>query len=178
MAYPPGIRENGGQYTHAAAWSVIALARLGEGTKAADLFWQLNPINHARTRAELRRYKVEPYVTAADVYAAPHHVGHGGWTWYTGSAGWMQRAGLESILGLRFKGSSLHIDPCIPTSWPGFEIRLSRRSAQLHIRVENPKGVTRGVTTAQLDGIMLTSRPLRFELADDGLTHELFVTLG
>jgi cyclic beta-1,2-glucan synthetase len=178
MAYPPGIRENGGQYTHAAAWSVMALTRVGEGAKAADLFWQLNPINHARTRAELRRYKVEPYVTAADVYAAPHHVGHGGWTWYTGSAGWMQRAGLESILGLQCEGSSLHIAPCIPNSWPGFEIRLRRRSARLHIKVDNPKGVTSGVATAQLDGVSLTPHPLRFELSDDGLTHELVVTLG
>ncbi|WP_456778982.1 GH36-type glycosyl hydrolase domain-containing protein [Bradyrhizobium sp. USDA 3315] len=177
-AYPPGIRENGGQYTHAAAWSVIALARLGEGAKAADLFWQLNPINHARTRAELRRYKVEPYVIAADVYAAPHHVGHGGWTWYTGSAGWMQRAGLESILGLQCEGSSLLIDPCIPNSWPGFEIRLRRRSAKLHIKVENPKGVTRGIATARMDGTLLAQRPLRLEIADDRLTHELTITLG
>jgi cyclic beta-1,2-glucan synthetase len=178
MAYPPGIRENGGQYTHAAAWSVIALALIGEGAKAADLFWQLNPINHARTRAELRRYRVEPYVTAADVYAAPHHVGHGGWTWYTGSAGWMQRAGLESILGLKCEGSRVHIDPCIPNSWPGFDITIRRRSAQLDIRIENPKGVTRGVTTTQMDGVTVTGRPLWFELLDDGLTHELIVTLG
>lgn len=177
-AYPPGIRENGGQYTHAAAWSVIALARLAEGAKAADLFWQLNPINHARTRAELRRYKVEPYVIAADVYASPHHVGHGGWTWYTGSAGWMQRAGLESILGLQYEGSSLHIDPCIPNSWSGFEIRLRRGSAQLHIRVANPDGVTRGVAHARMDGTLLSQRPLHFALPDDGLTHELLVTLG
>lgn len=177
-AYPPGIRENGGQYTHAAAWSVIALARLGEGAKAADLFWQLNPINHARTRAELRRYKVEPYVIVADVYAASHQVGHGGWTWYTGSAGWMQRAGLESILGLQCEGASLHIDPCIPNSWPGFEVRLRRRSAQLHIKIENPNGVSRGVAVARMDGTLLTQRPLHFELPDDGLTHELLVTLG
>jgi Glycosyl hydrolase 36 superfamily, catalytic domain len=139
---------------------------------------QLNPINHARTRAELRRYKVEPYVIAADVYAASNHVGYGGWTWYTGSAGWMQRAGLESILGLQCEGSSLHIDPCIPNSWPGFEIRLRRRSAQLHIKIENPKGVTRGVAAVRMDGTLLTQRPLRFELADDCLTHELSITSG
>jgi cyclic beta-1,2-glucan synthetase len=176
-AYPPGIRGNGGQYIHAAAWSVIALARLAEGAKAADLFWQLNPINHARTRAELRRYKLEPYVIAVDVYASPHHVGmgvgHG-----TGSAGWMQRAGLESILGLQYEGSSLQIDPCIPNSWSGFEIRLRRGSAQLHIRVANPDGVTRGVARARMDGTLLIQRPLRFELPDDGLTHQLLVTLG
>ena len=116
--YPPGIRENGGQYTHAAAWSVMAFAALGEGDKAAGLFSLLNPINHARTRAEVHRYKVEPYVVAADVYAAPGHVGRGGWTWYTGSAGWMQRAGIESILGLRIRGEFLLLDPCIPKSWP------------------------------------------------------------
>ena len=102
--YPPGIRENGGQYTHAALWSVMAFAALGEGDKAAALFSLLNPINHARTRADVHRYKVEPYVVAADVYAAAPHVGRGGWTWYTGSAGWMQRAGVESILGLRLRG--------------------------------------------------------------------------
>ena len=102
--YPPGIRENGGQYTHAALWSVMAFATLGEGDKAAALFSLLNPINHARTRADVHRYKVEPYVVAADVYAAAPHVGRGGWTWYTGSAGWMQRAGVESILGLRLRG--------------------------------------------------------------------------
>ena len=91
--YPPGVRENGGQYTHAAAWSVMAFAALGEGDKAAELFAMLNPINHARTRADAHRYKVEPYVVCADVYSVPPHVGRGGWTWYTGSAGWLQRAG-------------------------------------------------------------------------------------
>src|SRR5208337_1972719 len=103
--YPPGVRENGGQYTHAAAWSVMAFAALGEGDKAVALFSLLNPINRARTRADVLRYKVEPYVVAADVYATAPHVGRGGWTWYTGSAGWMQRAGVESILGLRIRGA-------------------------------------------------------------------------
>ena len=117
-------------------------------------------------------------MVAADIYSAPDHIGHGGWTWYTGSAGWMHRAGLESILGVRFEGSSLHIDPCIPNSWPGFEVTLRRRSAQLHIKIENPNGVTRGVAAARMDGTLLTQRPLRFELADDRLTHELSITLG
>jgi len=176
--YPPGIRENGGQYTHAAAWCVIAFARLGQGARAAELFWQLNPINRARTRADLRRYKVEPYVVAADIYAAPDHIGHGGWTWYTGSAGWLHRAGLESILGLRFEDMTVCLDPCIPDDWPGFEVTLRRRSARLHITVENPAGVARGVKTATLDGAPLDARPLRLELADDGGEHQLFVTLG
>ena len=131
--YPPGIRENGGQYTHAAIWSVIAYARLGEGDKAAALFWLLNPINHALGRADLRRYKVEPYVVAADVYAAADHLGRGGWTWYTGSAAWLYRAGMEEILGVRVSGSSLHLDPCIPNGWPGFEINLRRGSTRFII---------------------------------------------
>ena len=143
-----------------------------------NLLSQLNPINHARTRAELRRYKVEPYVVAADIYSAPDQFGHGGWTWYTGSAGWMYRAGTESILGLRFAGPWLHIDPCIPNAWSGFEITLRLRSARLHITVENPAAVSRGVASAQLDGTLLTERPLRIKLADDGRPHELAVILG
>jgi cyclic beta-1,2-glucan synthetase len=110
--------------------------------------------------------------------ATPHHVGNRGWTWYTGSAGWMQDAGLESILGLQCEGLSLHIDPCIPNSWPSVKIRLLRRSAQLHIKIENPEDVTRGVAAARMDGTLLTQRPLRFELADDRFTHELSITLG
>ena len=120
--YPPGIRENGGQYTHAAVWAVAAFAALGEGDKAGELFSILNSINRASTRAGVYRYKVEPYVVAADVYAEPPHVGRGGWTWYTGSAGWMYRAGVEWLLGFRFRGATLHLDPCIPRAWRRFEI--------------------------------------------------------
>lgn len=176
--YPPGVRENGGQYTHAATWSVIAFCALGQGDRAAGLFWQLNPINHARTRAELRRYKVEPYVVAADIYSAPNHVGHGGWTWYTGSAGWMHRAGLEGILGLRCEGPVLHLDPCIPCDWPGFEIDLRRRSARMHITVENPNGVSRGIESARLDGVEIAQRPLQLMVPDDDRDHHLAVILG
>ena len=120
--YPPGVRENGGQYTHAALWSVMAFAQLGGANAAADLFWILNPINHARTRAEAHRYKIEPYVVAADIYTIAPHIERGGWSRYTGSAGWMQHAGVESILGVRQQGASLSIDPCVPPSWPGFEL--------------------------------------------------------
>jgi cyclic beta-1,2-glucan synthetase len=176
--YPPGIRENGGQYTHAAAWSVMAFAALGEGDKAAGLFSLLNPINHARTRAEVHRYKVEPYVMAADVYAAPAHVGRGGWTWYTGSAGWMQRAGIESILGLRIQGKFLRLDPCIPKDWPRFEMTVRYRSARYEITVENPNGVAGGIRSAMLDGAVVTQWPLRLPLLDDGITHYIQVTLG
>jgi cyclic beta-1,2-glucan synthetase len=176
--YPPGVRENGGQYTHAALWSVMAFAALGEGGKAAALFYMLNPINHARTRADTYRYKVEPYVVAADVYASRQHLGRGGWTWYTGSAGWMQRAGIESILGLRIEDGVLHFNPCIPNAWPRFEATVRYRSARYEIRVENPSGVMRGVAEADLDGVPVGSRPLKLSLDDDGAVHRLTVRLG
>ena len=153
--YPPGIRENGGQYTHAAIWSVIAFAMLGDGDKAGELFSILNPINHASTRAAVHRYKVEPYVVCADVYATPPHVGRGGWTWYTGSAGWMYRAGLEWILGFRVRGATLLLDPCVPRAWRGFEIVFRYHSARYDIAVENPRGVSRGVARVELDGAAL-----------------------
>jgi cyclic beta-1,2-glucan synthetase len=176
--YPPGLRENGGQYTHAAIWSVMAFAGLGEGDKAVALFRMLNPINHARTRTDMHRYKVEPYAVAADIYAAPGHVGRGGWTWYTGSAGWMQRAGVESILGLRIEGGTLRLDPCIPRSWPRFEITLRHGASRYEIVVENPNGVQRGAAFAELDGATIAVRPLSIPLMDDGAVHRLQVRLG
>ncbi|MFZ5720147.1 MAG: GH36-type glycosyl hydrolase domain-containing protein [Pseudomonadota bacterium] len=176
--YPPGLRENGGQYTHAAQWSVMAFAALGEGDKAAALFWMLNPINHARTRTDAHRYKGEPYVVAADVYASPSHVGRSGWTWYTGSAGWMQRAGLESILGLRLRASVLELDPCIPKDWPKFELSVRRGAGRYDIIVENPDNVSSGVAWAQLDGVAIGDRPLRVGLTDDGRIHTLKVRMG
>ena len=176
--YPPGIRENGGQYTHAALWSVMAFVALGEGDKAAALLSLLNPINHARTRADLYRYKVEPYAVAADVYAIAPHVGRGGWTWYTGSAGWMQRAGVESLLGLRMQEGVLHLDPCIPCAWPGFDVSLRYGEARYDIRVENPDGSGQGVCFAAIDQTVLTARPLGVRLVDDGAIHLLQVHLG
>jgi cyclic beta-1,2-glucan glucanotransferase len=176
--YPPGIRENGGQYTHAAIWSVIALAILGDGDGAGELFSLLNPIHHASTRADIHRYKVEPYVACADVYAEPAHVGRGGWTWYTGSAGWMYRAGLEWILGFRLRGTSLVIDPSVPKSWPGFEIVYQYHSARYEIGVENPNGVSHGVSRVVLDGEPLQTTRAEIELADDGATHRVRVILG
>jgi cyclic beta-1,2-glucan synthetase len=176
--YPPGVRENGGQYTHAAAWSVMAFAALGDGDKAAELFAMLNPINHARTRADAHRYKVEPYVVCADVYSVPPHVGRGGWTWYTGSAGWLQRAGVEGVLGLRIHQTTLRVDPCIPKNWDHFEATLAYRSASYAVRVENPNGVNRGVVFASVDGVELCERPVRVPLMDDGRRHEIFARLG
>ena len=157
---------------------MMALAKLGEGDKAASLFSLLNPINHARTRADVHRYKVEPYVVSADIYAVAPHVGRGGWTWYTGSAGWMQRAGIEGILGLRIRGISLHLDPCIPKTWPGFGIVFRYRSARYEIQVENPRSVSRGVVLMELDGNALTGNQSPIPLADDGMTHFIKVVLG
>ena len=175
--YVPGVRENGSQYTHGAIWSVIAFAGLGDGNKAGELFSILNPINHASTRAGVYRYKVEPYVMAADVYAETPHTGRGGWTWYTGAAGWMYQAGIESILGFRLRGTELIIDPCIPTSWPGYEIGFRYHTAKYDIVVENPHAVSRGVMAVELDGESLVPEA-RIALRDDGSTHRIRVVLG
>ncbi|WP_250487466.1 GH36-type glycosyl hydrolase domain-containing protein [Caballeronia sp. GaOx3] len=138
--YPPGLRENGGQYSHAAMWAIFAFAKLRDGKRAAGLFSLLNPVNHSRTPTETERYKVEPYVVAADVYSVAPHVGRGGWTWYTGSAGWMYRAGVEGILGIRRDGDFLVVNPCIPDSWPGFEATVYVHSTRCEIRVESVPG--------------------------------------
>ena len=143
-----------------------------------ELFSILNPINHANTRVGIHRYKVEPYVACADVYSMPPHVGRGGWTWYTGSAGWMYRAGLEWILGFRLRGEALSFDPCIPSSWRGYEITFRYHSARYEISVENPRRVSRGVTFVELDGDTLPEGSPQIPLTDDGLTHRVRVVLG
>ena len=175
--YGPGIRENGGQYTHAAVWAVIAFATLGEGDKAFECFSLLNPILHTRRRAHLHRYRAEPYAVAADVYSQPPHEGRGGWTWYTGASGWLHRAGLESILGFRKRGSTLSIDPCIPSEWKGFEITYRYGDSVYRIHVDNPRGASRGVTHISLDGLVLSGDG-QVPLRDDGLEHEVKVVLG
>ena len=174
--YPPGLRENGGQYTHAATWAVLATAALGDGEQAAMLFGLLNPIRRALTQNDADRSKVEPYAVVADVYSVPPHVGRGGWSWYTGSAGWMQRAGVEGILGLRLQGATLHIAPCIPREWPGFEATISWRSARYRVVVSNPANMCWGVVTIRMDGADMAAGPV--PLLDDGLPHLIEVTLG
>ena len=174
--YPPGVRENGGQYTHAAVWIVMALARLGSGDEAAEFFHMLNPVNHGRTAADVARYKTEPYVMAGDVYARPPHAGRGGWSWYTGSAGWMYRAGLESILGLRRRGETFVVDPCIPSSWPEYRMTWRFLDSRYEIIVSNPTRRCRGVATATLDGAPVDARAI--PLLNDGGTHEVQIVLG
>ncbi len=139
-SYPPGLRENGGQYSHAAMWTILATARLGDGRGAVDLFGLLNPINHALTMETAAHYRVEPYVVAADVYSVPPHDGRGGWTWYTGAAGWMYRAGIESILGLRRAGDTIHLKPCLPPDWPGIDISLRLGDASYTIAITRAVG--------------------------------------
>ncbi|HET7297356.1 MAG TPA: glycosyl hydrolase family 65 protein, partial [Burkholderiales bacterium] len=133
--YVPGVRENGGQYTHAAIWAAMAFAELGDSRRAWELFTMINPVNHAKSAGAVATYKVEPYVMAADVYAAAPHTGRGGWTWYTGSAGWMYRLAVESLLGLRLEGDKLRLAPCLPASWPGFKLRYRYRDTVYHIAV-------------------------------------------
>jgi len=174
--YVPGVRENGGQYTHAALWTLIAFAMLGDGERAGELFSLLNPVNHSSTRAGLHKYKVEPYVAVGDVYAVPPHTGRGGWTWYTGSAGWMYRAGLESILGFKLQGQRLQIDPCVPRWWREFEITYRRGRTTYRIKVENPLTINRGVASVELDGALQTAGEI--QLTDDGQTHTVRVVLG
>jgi cyclic beta-1,2-glucan synthetase len=174
--YVPGVRENGGQYTHAAIWTMIAYSMLGDGERAGELFALLNPINHSSTRAGLHKYKVEPYVAVGDVYAVPPHNGRGGWTWYTGSAGWMYRAGLESILGFKLQHDRLEIDPCVPRWWRDFEITYRRGRAVYRIKVENPAGVSRGVINVEVDGVVQTE--LAFTVTDDEKTHNVRIVMG
>ena len=157
---------------------MIAFAALGDGDRAAGLFSLINPINHSSTRAGLHRYKVEPYVVAADVYSESPHVGRGGWTWYTGSAGWLYKAGIEAILGLRRQGAFLLLAPCIPKHWPRFDIVFRHGSARYEIAVENPQGVNRRIVAAELDGQPLPTAPLRVPLCDDGGSHRVHVILG
>ncbi len=174
--YPPGVRENGGQYTHAAVWVVMAVAALGSGDEAVELFHLLNPINHTRAAADVERYKAEPYVLAGDVYAHPQHAGRGGWSWYTGAAGWLYRAGLESILGLRRQGSTFAVAPCIPASWPEYTVVWRYGRTRYEIAVANPHHRCRGVASAELDGARVDPRAI--PLVDDGATHAVQVVLG
>ncbi len=175
--YPAGLRENGGQYSHAAMWAMLAFAKLGDGDAACGMFSLLNPINHALTPEQSQRYKVEPYVVAADVYGVAPHNGRGGWTWYTGAAGWMYRAGVEGILGIRREGDWLFLDPCISSEWPAFEASITLGDTRYAIRVENPARANRGIRQAQLDDVPLDCSQGQVRLALDGRSHQVTLTL-
>jgi cyclic beta-1,2-glucan synthetase len=177
--YVPGVRENGGQYTHAAIWVALAHLLRGDGDEAMSLIDLINPVNHALDAEGLARYKVEPYVVAADVYAVAPHTGRGGWTWYTGSASWFYRVTVQHLLGLRLVAGDdkrhFTVDPCIPKTWPGFEMVYRDGETTYRITVENPRGVNRGVAWIELDGAVL-DEPL-VPLAVDGAEHRVKVML-
>ena len=176
--YPPGLRENGGQYSHAAMWAILAQTGLGDGDAAHDLFAMLNPINHALTEKDADRYKVEPYVIAADVYSTPPHAGRGGWTWYTGSAGWMYRAGIEGIIGLTRKGQTLCLNPCLPAAWPELTVHVTLGSARYAVSILNPDAIGSGIRSARLNGAaqFATEDGLAIPIQDGD--HQLTVILG
>lgn len=174
--YVPGIRENGGQYTHAATWVVWATALQGDGDLALTLWNFINPICHGTTRDLVERYKVEPYVVCADIYGAPPHTGRGGWSWYTGSASWLYRVAMEAMLGLRREGRFLRFEPCVPPSWPTYEITYKHGSATYRIHFDNAKGIGRGVRSVRLDGKPVTNK--RVPLVEDSHTHDVQVTIG
>ena len=174
--YLPGIRENGGQYTHAALWTIWAFARTGDGTLAEQLFRLINPIYRADSAEKAALYKVEPYVISADVYGVAPHVGRGGWTWYTGSSGWMYRLGIEAMLGLQRVGPALRIDPCIPAIWPRYSMRYRNGQSYYYIQVENPNGISYGVKQVTVDGVVMADGLV--PLQSDGGEHTVVVTMG
>ena len=175
QGYLPGVRENGAQYTHAALWAVLATALQGDGDRAMELYQMINPITHADSPASVATYKVEPYVVAADVYTAEGHVGRGGWTWYTGSASWLYRVGLEAILGFTKRGETIEVNPCIPSSWKEFSIEYRFGESTYSILVRNPSGVQKGVVSMVADG---TRAEGVIHLFNDGQRHEVVVTMG
>jgi cyclic beta-1,2-glucan synthetase len=174
--YLPGTRENGGQYTHAAIWTAWAFSRLGDGKQLGALFDLLNPIYQADTPEKAAVYRVEPYVICADIYSVPPYLRRGGWTWYTGSAAWMYRLGLEAMLGFRKMGNTLHITPVIPPEWDGFEITYHFGEAVYQITVKNPEHVAQGVREVVLDGKLLADEVI--PLSADGGEHRVSVTMG
>ena len=174
--YPPGVRENGGQYTHAALWMAMAMARKGDGERAVQLLRMLNPIEHARDAETVWHYGVEPYVVAADVYRLPGRVGQGGWSWYTGSAAWMYRAWIEEVLGLQIRGEQMRIDPVIPATWPGFSLRYRHGETIYSIAVENPDGFEHGIAWVEMDGKRVKDGII---ILEQGLVqHQVRVRMG
>ncbi len=176
--YPPGLRENGGQYSHAAMWAILAHIKLRDGDAAGQLFAMLNPINHAKTPSAADRYKVEPYVIAADVYSTAPHAGRGGWTWYTGSAGWMYRAGIEGLLGLSRQATSLRLNPCFPKHWPDVSATIKLGGATFKVMVSNPELTGQGIVSAQMNVTTLPVGPDGVAIPIRDGEHVLRVVLG
>jgi cyclic beta-1,2-glucan synthetase len=174
--YPPGVRENGGQYTHAAVWVAMAFAKRGEGDKAMHLLRMINPINRTKTLDEIYKYRVEPYVTAADIYALPQQEGRGGWTWYTGSASLMYRTILEDVVGFNIQGNLLRIDPCIPTTWESFSLTYWHGECCYEIQVENPQHISKNVISVEMDGQILPNHQIHLSRLNE--KHYIKITMG
>ena len=175
-AYLPGVRENGGQYTHAAMWAIMAYSKLGFGDKAVEYYRMVNPIEHSRTRDAARKYKVEPYVIAADVYGANNLQGRGGWTWYTGSSSWFCKVGLEDILGLKVEAGVLSINPCISSKWEQYSIRYRYKTSIYNIKVKNPNGKCTGENQKfYFNGTEIPEKQIKLE--DNGAINEIEVIL-
>jgi cellobiose phosphorylase len=184
--YVPGVRENGGQYTHAAIWATMAFAMMGDRERAWELFAMLNPVNHGSTPAAIERYKVEPYVMSADIYAAPPHTGRGGWTWYTGAAGWMYRLTVETLLGLRLEVDHLRIAPCIPAHWESYKIHYRYRETVYHINIKRVAEQLEQGIRVTVDGAVIRAADVEstgqvqgiIPLVDDHQEHRVEVELG
>ena len=174
-SYLPGVRENGGQYTHAATWAIIAEAMLGFGDKATEFFRMINPIEHTRTREAAQKYKVEPYVIAADIYGANNLAGRGGWTWYTGSSSWIYKTGIELILGLKIEKGYLSIQPSIPKEWEAYSIQYKYQSTIYNIRVKNPERRNTGVSEFKYNGEIIEKKEIK--LVDNGKINEIEVIM-
>jgi len=173
--YIPGVRENGGQYTHAAIWTAMAFARLGENEKAWELFALLNPIHHSATPTQIATYKVEPYALAADVYAVAPHQGRGGWTWYTGSAGWMYRLLIETLLGLNLEGDQLRLTPRLPKTWTTYKIHYRYRQTHYHLTITRLAAGLPGSSQISLDGQDLAGKTI--PLQDDRRDHAVEIRI-
>jgi len=169
-AYVPGVRENGGQYTHAAVWAAIAFAAIGDNRRAWELLSIINPVNHGASAESISIYRVEPYVIASDVYALSPHTGRGGWTWYSGSAGWMYRLIVESILGLRREADKLHFEPCLPAHWPSFKMNYRYGETFYHITVRQMRAPD-DVTTLTVDDV--EQPDMVIALVDDRKKHQV-----
>ena len=174
--YIPGVRENGGQYTHAAIWTTMAFAMMGDTQRAWEFFAMLNPIHHGSTPEAIARYKVEPYVMCADIYGVAPHTGRGGWTWYTGAAGWMNPLTVETLLGLQLEVAQLRIAPCVPAAWDSYRIHYRYRATCYHITVKRVGNAASEVLRVRVDG---AGRPdARIPLVDDRKEHFVEVDLG
>jgi len=171
--YVPGVRENGGQYTHSAVWLIMALAKMKNAKRAWELLALINPVNHGRNAQEAALYKVEPYVMAGDVYAVDPHTGRGGWTWYTGSAGWMYNLITESLLGLKLEGSKLHFEPCVPPEWTTVKINYKHGSTSYNIIITQKQG--HESMKVSMDGVEQNDNYIL--LSDESIEHKVEVTI-